>query len=193
LPPYLTMPLTYGRIDIMNNTDTAYIAGLFDGEGSITLARLEHKVWRKRTDFFLVVRIHNTRRPVLEWVTSTVGKGKVYTSNHHPTGGHNEVFQWHITGPSAIAFLLDVKPYIKIKNTQIELACLFQATKEKVGSKRQFRFGVPPEVSHLRFSLYEQMKAANRRGTVPIVESPGVSGIYSSPLKLLSSISANTM
>ena len=151
----------------MNDIDLAYIAGLFDGEGSITLARLQHKVWNKGSDFSLRVRIHNTRKPVLEWVAKTIG-GKIYTASHYPKGGHNEVFQWLITGPSAIALLLKLKPYIKIKGPQIEIALAFQKTKEKIGDKRQFRLGVPSPISQLRFNLYEQMKEANRKGTMPI-------------------------
>lgn len=162
------MPLTCGIINIIKNIDLAYIAGLFDGEGSISLARLGHKVWSKRSDFSLTVRIHNTRKDVLEWVSQTVG-GKVYVASNHPPNGYNKVYQWLMTGPTSIKLLIQLKPFIKIKNQQIEVAIAFQQTKEIVGAKRQFRKGVPQDITEQRFALYEQLKALNRKGTTPIL------------------------
>src|SRR3990167_8103103 len=161
------MPLTCSIINIMKNIDLAYIAGLFDGEGSISLAKLGHHIWSKRSDFSLLIRIHNTRKDVLNWVAQVAG-GKVYTASNHPPNGFNKVYQWLITGPTGVALLIKLKPFIKIKNRQIDIAIAFQQTKERVGAKRQFRHGVPTEITQKRLALYEQLKITNRKGTTPI-------------------------
>jgi len=65
-------------------TDAAYLAGLIDGESTIALTR------RHRTDQRqLVVSISNTERPLLEWVLSVAGVGKItgkktYQAHHAP-------------------------------------------------------------------------------------------------------------
>lgn len=62
--------------------DAAYIAGLIDGEGTITLSRRHAKDRRQ-----LVVSIANTERPLLDFVLSRVGAGKITnkltTEQHH--------------------------------------------------------------------------------------------------------------
>ncbi len=51
---------------------TAYIAGLIDGEGTVTLTQ-EHRNERRR----LVVSISSTERPLLEFVQRNVEAGQI--------------------------------------------------------------------------------------------------------------------
>lgn len=51
--------------------DAAYIAGLVDGEGTITLSRRHARDRRQ-----LVVSIANTERPLLDFVLERIGTGK---------------------------------------------------------------------------------------------------------------------
>lgn len=53
-------------------TDAAYIAGLIDGEGTVTLTR-KHKNENRQ----LAVTISNTDRTLLEYVQQTLGVGKI--------------------------------------------------------------------------------------------------------------------
>jgi hypothetical protein len=62
----------------LSSADAAYIAGLIDGEGTVTLSR-EHRDERRR----LVVSIANTDLALLRFVLGTVGAGKI-TSNAPP-------------------------------------------------------------------------------------------------------------
>lgn len=161
------MPLTNDSIGIMLDIDAAYTAGLFDGEGSVCLARLSHHIWNKRQDFMLKVRISNTRKPVLDWVKQIFG-GSVHVATRKPTNGHNVVYQWCIHNVQAVAFLRTVYPYLRIKGPQADVAFRFQSTKEVVGEPRRFIRGVPPEITVHRFALYEELKRLNARGTTPI-------------------------
>lgn len=56
----------------LTRIDTAYIAGLVDGEGTITLTR-KHRHENRQ----LAVTISNTEKPLLDFVLATVGAGKI--------------------------------------------------------------------------------------------------------------------
>ena len=52
----------YKEVKSLDQTDAAYIAGLIDGEGTVTLSRRHRNENRQ-----LVVSISNTDRPLLEF------------------------------------------------------------------------------------------------------------------------------
>ncbi len=62
----------YKEVNLLDQTDAAYIAGLIDGEGTVTLSRRHRNKNRQ-----LVVSISNTDRPLLEYVLNAVGAGKI--------------------------------------------------------------------------------------------------------------------
>ncbi len=81
----------YRKVSAFSRIDAAYIAGLIDGEGTITLSR-KHKNDNRQ----LVISISNTEQPLLDYVLATVGAGKItrkktYKENHTPRNGkYNE-------------------------------------------------------------------------------------------------------
>jgi hypothetical protein len=64
--------MRYKVVSSLSREDAAYIAGLIDGEGTVTLSRRHANEQRH-----LVVSIANTDRALLEFVLATVGAGKV--------------------------------------------------------------------------------------------------------------------
>ena len=56
----------------LSNTDAAYLAGLIDGEGTITLIR-KHKNENRQ----LAVSISNTELKILEYAKNKIGSGKI--------------------------------------------------------------------------------------------------------------------
>ncbi len=57
----------------LSDVDSAYIAGLIDGEGTITLTRKHRNENRQ-----LAISISNTDKDLLEFVLLTIGAGKRY-------------------------------------------------------------------------------------------------------------------
>ena len=57
---------------LLSSVDAAYIAGLIDGEGTVTLTRLHTKENRR-----LVVSIANTEIQLLKFVHEQFGAGKI--------------------------------------------------------------------------------------------------------------------
>ncbi len=65
----------YKEVNLLDQTDAAYIAGLIDGEGTVTLSRRHRNKNRQ-----LVVSISNTDRPLLEYVGySTLDSSNIAT------------------------------------------------------------------------------------------------------------------
>jgi O-phosphoseryl-tRNA(Cys) synthetase len=97
----------YKEVKLLDQTDSAYIAGLIDGEGTVTLSRRHSNENRQ-----LVVSISNTDRPLLEYVLSTVGAGKI-TGKRVSQPHHTPSFTYTISNRQALALLNQTFPYIK--------------------------------------------------------------------------------
>jgi hypothetical protein len=67
---------------IVNVTDAAYIAGLFDGEGSVDFAKRKEKRGNVQA---ILMRIEMTDETVLNWVHETLGVGTVRKRNRSPS------------------------------------------------------------------------------------------------------------
>jgi len=88
----------------------AYVAGLLDGEGSITKAAS-----RKHYNVFIV----NTNLAVLQFVRQFAG-GKIQVAKKSNSGvyakrGFVYTHRWYIYGESAAIFLRKVLPYLIVK------------------------------------------------------------------------------
>jgi hypothetical protein len=87
--------------------DAAYIAGLIDGEGTITLSRKHRNEYRQ-----LAVSISNTERVLLEYVLQTVGAGKI-TRKRISQSHHTPSYTYAIYNRQALHFLEQLQPYLK--------------------------------------------------------------------------------
>ena len=97
--------------------DAAYIAGLIDGEGTITLSR-EHRNENRR----LVVSIASTQRCLLEFVADRTGCGKI-TNKRTTSEPHTLSFAFRVTNRQALELLRQVQPYLRsYKATRATLA-----------------------------------------------------------------------
>lgn len=85
----------------------AYIAGLIDGEGTITLTR-EHRSENRR----LVVSIANTELALLDFVRRAVGAGRV-TRKRVTSDAHTPSFAYRITSRQAVALLRQILPHLR--------------------------------------------------------------------------------
>ena len=66
----------------MNIADAAYIAGLFDGEGSVDFKKRKEKRGNVQN---ILMRIEMTDESVLRWVHETLGVGTVRKRNRSPS------------------------------------------------------------------------------------------------------------
>lgn len=91
--------------------ELAYLAGLFDGEGSVFRHKTT-KAWR--------VVITSTHLPLAIWLGGlggTVRPKTRYSSRHSPA------YDWYLErGSDALMFLEAVRPYLRIKDARADAA-----------------------------------------------------------------------
>jgi len=97
--------------------DLAYIAGLFDGEGSICIAKAKPRGGRKSPHYTLAINITNTNMEVLEWTQSLFGG-----SINRKEGVNKPCFSWYCSALKAEHFLMSILPFLKIKKGRAKIA-----------------------------------------------------------------------
>ncbi|HTU65375.1 MAG TPA: hypothetical protein VMF52_05475 [Steroidobacteraceae bacterium] len=95
------------RVRTLGAAAAAYIAGLVDGEGTITMSRL-HANERRR----LVVSIANTELPLLRFVLDEIGAGKI-TRKRTLSARHTPSFCYAITSRQAMSLLCQIAPWLR--------------------------------------------------------------------------------
>lgn len=94
-----------------------YAAGFFDGEGSVTLAKPNSSY---PNYVLLRVDIGQTSKPVLDWFQEVWG-GAIHYRNANRGRSVKENWQWYISGVRAQVFLIDVLPYLKVKQDSVTI------------------------------------------------------------------------
>jgi hypothetical protein len=99
----------------------AYIAGILDGEGSITL----WKNPKKNNKPNVLIRIINTDKNLLHYLLKVIKVGSVYKVKTSPNAfkSNLQVYQWAVNGTyTAKNFLNILMPYLIIKRSKAEKA-----------------------------------------------------------------------
>jgi hypothetical protein len=107
------------------NEAIAYLAGLFDGEGSVNIFKQSNRKDRINPGYFLEISIGNTHKGVLQWVLENFGgrltqNAEQYTKRNHPT------WRWRASSNEASEVLTIMLPYLVVKKEQALLAVEFQ-------------------------------------------------------------------
>ena len=88
-------------------SDAAYLAGLIDGEGTISLSR-RHANERRQ----LVVSISSTEPDLVDWPVKATGVGKV-TRKRTSSDNHAPGLTYSVSNRQALAVLEQVEPYLR--------------------------------------------------------------------------------
>src|SRR5690242_18139412 len=105
----------------LKETDKAYLAGIIDGEGSITiLHRNSHK--GNPVPRTMRLQVYNTNKEIIDWLLSKFG-GMSYKSNR---GKNKPVMEWYVSANNASDILKLALNYLIIKKNQAVLAIEFQ-------------------------------------------------------------------
>ncbi len=92
----------------MVDTELAYAAGLFDGEGSISLVRQKNN--RSPSP---QVAVASNDYEVLGWFQKRFGGSIVTKQPRKPT--HSVSYDWRLTDRRALTFLALIRPYLVIE------------------------------------------------------------------------------
>ena len=140
-------------------TQKAYLAGLIDGEGSVTLSRT-HKNEMPSPQ----LTITNTNLSLLEWVRRVSGCGKIiHRSRRRPN--HKLVYMWCVgKTDKCLDALQTVWPYLRIKRRQARLLL----TRYKAMTPRNGKYTAV--VLRKKLQLVADIRALNRRSIDPIAQ-----------------------
>ena len=142
----------------MENTTAAYVAGLIDGEGCITITwhRNRSKSSGKDNPRFLpYITVTNTKMEIINWLLENFG-GSFTTA--HRTNGWNDCHTWYLcTRDTVRVFLETIEPYVIIKKPQIKMLTAFLDLGNSPGKHDDF-------LEEDRADIFLSMKELNKRG-----------------------------
>ena len=118
----------------MGKLDLAYMAGLFDGEGYIGIAKRKARKqdYEINPSYWIRVTVNISDKWICELFRFSFG-GRVEMS-HARIGGNFIMWRWVMDGESAVDAIKALLPYLHLKRSQAELAIKFQSGKVKRGS-----------------------------------------------------------
>ena len=99
--------MIYRKVQQLDLVHAGYIAGLIDGEGTVTLCRRNRNKSRG-----LVVSISNTERAILEYVRNLIGAGKI-TNKRVTSTRHTPSYAFNIANRQALELLAQITPFLQ--------------------------------------------------------------------------------
>jgi hypothetical protein len=102
--------------------DWIYLAGMIDGEGCITIMSRG----QDQAPVAAVIVV-NTDTRLMAWLKSTFG-GNV-RRQAKAVGKHKQAWQWRILARQAETVLVEIRPFLKLKGDQTDVALAYRSLK----------------------------------------------------------------
>lgn len=112
--------------------DTAWLAGFFDGDGSVGIYRRKARD-RHPEEWFLSVGFGQHSKRVLELIRDCYGGVLYHRGSRNSFGTWGEVWQLSFTHRKAEMILRDIVDHLIIKRREVEIALAFRESKNAVG------------------------------------------------------------
>ncbi len=134
----------------MREKQKAYLAGIIDGEGTVTLAK-HHRNETPTPS----VSVANNSLELLRWIKRLVGGTIV--SKKKRQAHHHDAYAWTIRQDKAIRLLKEIKKYLIVKKPQADLI----AAKYKSVTHRAGKY--TPVLLRRKMRLVAQIRKLNQR------------------------------
>ncbi len=99
--------MKYRKVNKLSSVDAAYLAGLIDADGSITL------VLRKKPHRQPVVSVSNTDYNLVRWPHKITNAGHISTKSEKKKAYHKTAYIWAAHSNQALDILKQILPYLK--------------------------------------------------------------------------------
>lgn len=133
----------------------AYIAGLFDGEGCVFITRQLPSAKRpelRSPTYSLGLKIAMGHESTIRWLQHTFGFGSIHTVHGVQ---HNRAWAWALTSNRAEVVLRVLRPLLRVKLEEADIALAFAALPRTRGSRK-----TPAEVTSKRDEFYVALRRA---------------------------------
>ncbi len=109
-------------------TDLAYMAGIIDGEGTITIG----------TSGSPRLLVANSSMLLMEWIVATFG-GRMQTPRATRKPNHKPVISWYCSADQTVALCRLLLPCLKVKRLQADLILAWRDTTDRVVALKLIR------------------------------------------------------
>lgn len=137
-------------------TDKAYLAGILDGEGYIHIYARKVKYGKSCRPQFAITSTST------KWLSDLRDKwssaGNFCIMKNRKSAKWKPYAQWTVTGPIAQKILIEVYPYLQMKQDRAWLVINFKTVGQ--GKRRS------PEEMKIQEQIYFQVRELNQRGVV---------------------------
>jgi hypothetical protein len=145
----------------LSATEAAYIAGIIDGEGSISMSYTGPRYGYRYGNYRLVLQVGNTKEPLIEYLHRITGVGNRWNREGQKQE-HAKVWYWQVTNQKAAEVIGSCLPYLVIKVEQALLALSYADFVVPTA------VGITEEVAAERHDIYSALKKANKKGPVHV-------------------------
>lgn len=116
------------------NEILAYMAGIIDGEGCLTIGKQIRKD-RVSPSYRCSITVSNTDRRLVDLFSKYYGGHTAHRKDSRVEKKWADSYTWYCPDGSSVEFLLDIKNYLLIKHKQAEILIKFQELKTKYRRK----------------------------------------------------------
>ena len=139
----------------LSKVETAYIAGLIDGEGAIYCAHVRH-TWYPTISIFM------TSEGVLRWLAEKTGAQKIHSTQerndaHRYKSILKTQYLYRISGKTAQLLCKKLLPYLRVKKDHARVVCAFPVD-ARIAPGHKIK---STEINIVRKRLAEQLSALN--------------------------------
>lgn len=125
--------LTRGKVKV---EDLAYAAASLDCEGFITISRhINSKGWQEMS---VRIGIANTNYKLMRFLLDNFG-GREHAESPRKLA-KRVIYRWQLSALKATSFLKLIRPYLKLKSAQADLALKFQEVKIDLSRKERDQY-----------------------------------------------------
>lgn len=141
--------------------ECAYLAGLIDGEGCLSIYRLTNRTCKRGYTFAGRITVTNTDLDTLVELRELWGIGRVRARTLQPK--RKPSYSWEFSPREIKVFLPKIMPYLHIKQRQAKLLMSFLNTQVW---GRQRGFSLTDKQYDDRAKMVEDLHTLNRRGLI---------------------------
>lgn len=118
------------RCHRLSRSDRAYLAGIFDGEGSIGVSS------RSPIHHSLSVTVASTSEELIRWIWVMTGVGTISVSSRPP---RKAAFYWRCFSRQAASVLEQIGPLLIVKRSQVDPALEFAAGGSETKGRKKLK------------------------------------------------------
>jgi len=141
--------------------ELAWAAGLFDGEGCITISRQRPGTGRRESlNYRLFLKVTMGHRPTIERLVAIFSVGSIHPWCDSSDREHNPAYSWWVASRQAVAVIEQLRPYLVTKAIEADLALEWGRLPLAPRGGRGGGTRVPAELLAARHRLFEAMRDA---------------------------------